>query len=363
MALPRLACLLAFLATVITAAGHDTQTGSPGQRPSPAAASAVGAVPAFLPGQRVLLDAHNAYPDGDRFADRIDRALATGLPIAIEQDLVWFHDPQAGRARSIVSHGEPFTGREPSLDEYVFARIKPLVERALAEGRHDAWPLIVLNLDLKTNEPEHHRALWDTLGRYESWLTTAPRQADPTRVMPLDVRPVLVLTGNPDAQQKSFHDDVPIGSRLRLFGALRADLEPLVGRGREALDRLVDVAPRLAIPTPATNYRRWTNHSWALVERGGQAAAAAWTPDDARRLEALVARAHQLGLWIRFYTLNGHPAAEGTETMGWNADYNFGSLGAARERWVATVAARVDFIATDQYEELSVVLRSARAPR
>jgi hypothetical protein len=363
MAWSRLACIPAFLATVITAAGCDAHARSPGQQAGPAAAATARAVPGFLPGQRVLLDAHNAYPDADRFADRIDRALATGLPIAIEQDLVWFRDPQSGRARSIVSHGEPFTGREPSLDEYFFARIKLLVERALAESRHDAWPLIVLNLDLKTNEPEHHRALWDTLGRYESWLTTAPRAEDPTRVMPLDVKPVIVLTGNPDAQQKSFHDDVPVGSRLRLFGAIRADLEPLVGRGREALHRLVDVAPQLAIPTPATNYRRWTNHPWAFVERGGQASSAAWTPDDARRLEALVVRAHELGLWIRFYTLNGHPAAEGTEGMGWNADYNFGSVGAARERWTAAAAAGVDFIATDQYEELSVVLQSVRARR
>ena len=37
----------------------------------------------FGPGQRVLLDAHNAYPQNDRWSDRIDRALSTGLPVAI----------------------------------------------------------------------------------------------------------------------------------------------------------------------------------------------------------------------------------------------------------------------------------------
>jgi hypothetical protein len=45
---------------------------------------------AFEPGTRVLLDAHNCYPYNGRWADRIDRALSTGTPLAVEQDLVWF---------------------------------------------------------------------------------------------------------------------------------------------------------------------------------------------------------------------------------------------------------------------------------
>ena len=121
---------------------------------------------AGAPGARVLLDAHNCYPDGGRWADRIDRALATGLPVAIEQDLVWFRDPRSGVSRSILSHGEPFTGTEPSLATHFFERIRPLVEQALREGRRETWPLVVLNLDLKTNEPEHHAAIWETLGTY-----------------------------------------------------------------------------------------------------------------------------------------------------------------------------------------------------
>ena len=42
----------------------------------------------FGPGTRVLLDAHNAYPERGQWSTRIDEALATGLPLAIEQDLV-----------------------------------------------------------------------------------------------------------------------------------------------------------------------------------------------------------------------------------------------------------------------------------
>jgi hypothetical protein len=95
-----------------------------------------------LPGTRVLLDAHNAYPYDGRFTDRIDRALATGVPLAIEQDLVW-RPAEGGRpARSIVSHGEPFNGSEPSLRDYFFERIRPIVDRAFAEGRRATWPVI-----------------------------------------------------------------------------------------------------------------------------------------------------------------------------------------------------------------------------
>jgi hypothetical protein len=83
-----------------------------------------GALPAhaeFLPGTRVLLDAHNCYPYNGRWADRIDRALSTGVPLAIEQDLVWFRDPVTGRGRSLVAHDERnkpnlgLDGSEPTM--------------------------------------------------------------------------------------------------------------------------------------------------------------------------------------------------------------------------------------------------------
>ncbi len=355
MPAPARLALAAVLAGLSAATAVQQSRSSPAAQTAPAArAESAG----YEPGARVLLDAHNAYPDGARYADRIDRALSTGLPIAIEQDLVWFQDPATKAFRSIVSHGEPFTGEEPSLERYFFERIRPLVERALEEKRRDTWPLVVLNLDLKTNEPEHHASLWSTLGKYEAWLTTAERGADASRVMPLDVKPVLILTGNPDAQQVSFHDRLPVGSRLRLFGAVRVDLEPKIGTGREAAQKLAGVSPAELMPHTATNYRRWANFPWTAVERGGQAEAGDWTPEDEARLRALVARAHAQRLWIRFYTLNGHGEAD---ALGWSKGYNFGSLEAARARWRAAVAAGVDFIATDQYEELAPLLRRAGA--
>ena len=92
---------------------------------------------AAAPGGRVLLDAHNCYPYDGKWADRIDRALATGLPVAIEQDLVWWTDPATKTPRSIVSHGEPFSGKEPSMKEHFFERVRPIVEQALREQKTD----------------------------------------------------------------------------------------------------------------------------------------------------------------------------------------------------------------------------------
>ena len=304
----------------------------------------------FAPGGRVLLDAHNAYPEYGKFADRIERALATGLPVAIEQDLWWFVDPRSGVGRSVVSHGGEDAALAPSVEEYFFARLAPIMARALKENRRDDWPLVTLNLDFKTNEPEHHAAVWALLGKHEAWLTTAPRTASSDTPAPLQVGPMLVLTGSNDAQQITFHDRVAIGQRLRVFGATTQPPVPGADRAEQAKN-VIAMAPDTLIRA-GSNYRRWVNFPWGVVEAGGQNAAADWTPADADRLRALVSRAHANGLWIRFYTLNGHAPEAG---QGWTASYNFGSVERAQERWRAAVAAGVDFIATDQYEQFAAL--------
>ena len=305
----------------------------------------------YLPGGRVLLDAHNCYPYQGKWADRIDRALNTGTPVAIEQDLVWHRDPESGEFRSIVSHGSPFTGEEPSLDDYFFETIRPIVEKALEDGNDGNWPLITLNIDYKNNSIAHVEAAGEVFKKYAAWLCSAEKSDDPARIMPMDIKPVLVLVGNGLNQEAIYADRVPEGERILVFGAVKQNNlndRDIPRTQRQERDATID--PNLLLSTPANNYLRWWNNPWGIVEQGGQRRAGAWDKKDNARLKALVDHAHKLGYWIRFYTLNGH---DRRDDNGWSTGYNFGSLEEARIRWEAALQAGVDFVATDQYEDFS----------
>ena len=230
------------------------------------------------------------------------------------------------------------------------------MEAALQAPRRETWPLVVLHLDFKTNERAHHQAIWDLLGRHERWLTTAPRMAgDATQ--PFTLGPLLVLTENGAGQSTVFHDEVPVGGRLRIFGTVPPTVLTSSTDREAQFDAFISAPPEILIPSGTTNYRRWVNFSWAVVERGGPARAGDWTAADDRRLRSIVGRAHGLGLWVRFYTLNGHAPDSG---QGWTASYNFGSRDLVEPRWRAAVAAGVDFIATDQYVALAPLIESSR---
>jgi len=312
------------------------------------------AVTNYGPGRRVLIDAHNAYPTEGRFADRIDRALATGMPLAIEQDLFWLVDSQSGVGRSVVAHVTEEAAGNPSFEDYFFKKVAPIMDKALSENKQADWPLITLNLDFKSNEPEHHAAVWALLGKYERWLTTAERTTTPDVPAPLRVGPMLVLTGSNDAQEMSFNDKVPVGQRLRVFGATTEPEIPGANRAEKAKNYAVMPIADV-IPKGASNYRRWVNFSWGVIEAGGAPSSADWTLAEAERVKALVARAHALNLWVRFYTLNGHSKEE---DKGWGAGYNFGSLANAQVRWKAAIDAGTDFIASDMYEALTQFKKS-----
>jgi hypothetical protein len=306
----------------------------------------------FGPGQRVMLDAHNAYPQNDRWRDRIDRALSTGLPVAIEQDLYWRKDRE-GRFEIVVAHDKSELDRAPTLDEYFFQRIRPIMERALAEQRRDTWPLIVLNLDFKQNDAPLLDAVYTLLGKYESWLTTAPRTSTPDVAEPLAVGPLLVLSGSSQAQRARFHDAVPVGQRLRAFGAIPSAVASGATNDERAANLSRMPAEQIIAPK-ASNYARWVNFPWLVVELGGQTKAGDWSDTDAARLNALVTRAHAQNLWIRFYTLDGFLNGDGD---GLTKSYDFGSDAAVKMRWRAAIAAGVDFIATDHYERFDKARR------
>jgi len=305
---------------------------------------------AFLNHGHPVLDAHNCYPYDGRWNDRAHRALDSGFPLSIEQDLAWYVDPKTGKGRVVVSHTPTPTGREPTLRAYFFEQVRPVIEKALVENERREWPLIILHFDFKDTRPAILAAVWQLLGEYEPWLSSAIKTADPHRLSPIDRKPILVVTEDSDAQAKVFFDDVPVGGRLRLFGSAHTHDPPAGLNSSQRAHWEATASPARLLTTRATNYRRWWNSSWWVVEEGGQTRAGAWTKTDDRRLRALVDHAHEQGYWIRFYTLDGFSTAQ---DRGWDENYNFGSMQRVIPRWRAAITAGVDFIATDQVEGLS----------
>ncbi|MFL6449120.1 MAG: hypothetical protein ACJ746_15750 [Bryobacteraceae bacterium] len=307
---------------------------------------------------RPMLDAHNCYPYEGRWADRVTRALGTGSPVGIEQDLAWYVDPASGKGRVVVTHKPETDGSEPELKTYFFERVRPIVEKALRDGNSAEWPLIVVHFDFKDNQLPLLRAVWSLLGQYEDWITTGEKLADPKAISSWKVKPLLVLTEDPDAQEQVFSKEIPVGARLRIFGS--AHTHAPKGQTKDATEHLLATTPADQLLTePATNYRRWWNNSWHEVEEGGQPHAGDWTQSDDKRLRELVDHAHQFGYWMRFYTLDGFDASVGKEN-GWFESYNFGSRAAVEQRWKAAIAAGVDLIATDQYEDLAPLIHGKK---
>src|SRR6185369_12988782 len=101
--------------------------------------------------------------------------------------------------------------------------------------------------------------------------------------------PLLVLAGSSAPQRARFHDAVPVGQRLRAFGAIPGVVAP----GANADERAANLSRMPAeqiIPSKASNYARWVNFPWLVVESGGQNRAGDWDSADAARLGALVKR-------------------------------------------------------------------------
>ena len=321
---------------------------------------AYGAPPQAVPsvfGGRSILDAHNAYPEEGQYQDRLTRAMSTGLaPLGIEQDVAY----QPRSRQVVVSHDTTLDGTEPTLEQHFFARLKPLLDSAVAVNARQRWPLFVLHLDFKTNERELHRAVWDVLDKHRAWLMTAPAAGGQDSVTAFTPGPLLVLTENGTGQEKDFTEFAAASGSYLLFGTIPAPARLSNVSDEERSTLMATLRPDQLIVTGATSYRRWVNFPWAVIERGGQVNAGEWSADDRTRLERIATYAHQQGLLIRFYTLNGHDAAA---SRGWSAGYNFGSLDAVRQRWRAAIDAHVDLIATDQYEEFAAILRGTTQPQ
>ena len=194
---------------------------------------------------RPIVDAHNCYPYDGRWTDRIDRALSTGFPVGIEQDMAWYVDP-SGKGHAVVTHSAKTNGSDPELRAYFFERVRPIIEKALAENDRAKWPLIILHFDFKDNQAPLLHAVWDLLGQYQNWITTATKSSDPHQLAALDIKPLLVLTEDSDAQEEVFFNEVPVGAKLRLFGS--AHTSNLNGKSGKEWDHLAATLPPRSTP-------------------------------------------------------------------------------------------------------------------
>jgi hypothetical protein len=207
----------------------------------------------FLNNGKPLLDAHNCYPEDGEWADRIDRALSLGVRLGIEQDLAWYVDPGTQQGRIVLSHTSKPTGSEPSLEQYFFERVRPIIAEVLRKNNREAWRLVVVHFDFKSNQEPLLHAVWELLGKYESWITTATRVADNTK--PFDPKPLLVLTEDSDAQEEVFFHAVPAGAKLRVFGSAHTNRIP-GDSDRERAHNAATMTPEQLLSERPTNYRR-----------------------------------------------------------------------------------------------------------
>ena len=121
----------------------------------------------------------------------------------------------------------------------------------MREGNRGDWPLITLNLDFKDNKPEHLAAVLDLLRKYQPWLTSTVKAADPTLVQLLDVRPILAKIDHALAPRRGifgsgFSDELhrtvticwPLERFERSLGYSRAEYR-LLGQIVEARDAVL----------------------------------------------------------------------------------------------------------------------------
>jgi hypothetical protein len=320
--------------------------------------AAVAASLTYAPGSRIQILSHNAYPDHGKFADRLDRAIAAGVPFAVEEDLAWID------GRSLVIHGaKNASPDDPTLESYFFPKVKPIMEKALKDGNKGNWPLITLYLDIKNDPPEHLEAINKLLDTYDAWLTKAEKTADITRQSPLELKPMMVLVEDKqgDIKQQVFYDNVPVGGEVRVFGtAEKFDENPQKlprEKKEEAVAMMVTRDPEQLVSKKADNYRRWFGTNWAFIEKGGETKAGEWTKASEARLKKFVDYGHRLGYFVGVYCLDGYSASE---NQGWDADYNFGSKEKVMIRWQAAARAHADFISTDQVEDVAKVIKGTR---
>ena len=90
------------------------------------------------------------------------------------------------------------------------------------------------------------------------------------------------------------------------------------------------------------------------MEKGGESKAGDWTKASEAKMKKFVDIGHRLGYFVSFFCLDGYTPAE---DQGWDKSYNFGSKEKVMPRWQALARAHVDFISTDQVEDVAKIIK------
>jgi hypothetical protein len=265
----------------------------------------------FTPGKETLVMAHNAFTEKGQWTDRFDRALSSGLPLAIEIDLTWGPNPKTGKTGSLVGdfperRFNEITGDEPQLKPYFFESMRPTMEKALKDNDKRNWPLIRLYLDIKNDPPEHLETISNLLHEYESWMTTAIKTKDAAQQSLLDLKPMMVMVEDKDndIKEEYFYNRVPVGGKVLAFGTIKLPMPRGEGlTARQISDLRFAMKPEELITQHATNWRRWWSCSWNFVEAGAKSSAGDWSAEKEARLNALVKQAHIMGYLVSFWNL------------------------------------------------------------
>jgi len=309
----------------------------------------------YTPGSRTQMLAHNAFPDHGKYSDRLDQAIAAGVPFVVEEDLGWVD------GRSLLIHGpKAVSSDDPTIESYFFPKVRPLMEKALKEGNKGNWPLITLYLDIKNDPIEHLEVISKVFDKYNDWLTTAVKTNDITKQSPLDLKPMMILLEDKenDIKQEFFYDRIPVGGRIRAFGsAVKFNENPKKLPKAEALAAMPLVDPEQLVTRKADNWRRWFGVNWGFIEQCGLAHGGDWNSRAEQRVKTFVEYGHRLGYFVSFYSINGFTESE---NQGWTNEFNFGSRNSALIRWKAAAKAHADFIATDQYQDVAKAIQANR---
>ena len=153
------------------------------------------------------------------------------FPIGIEQDIAWAIDPGHRQRPSGGNAHAQDDGQRAYLREHFFERVRPIIEKALAEN--DRAQLADHRAAFRFQIARSHAAArgLGLLGEYQGWITTAPQLADPNQLAPFDAKPLLVLTEDAPIQEQVFFREIPKNARLRLFGSAQtAKIEARTGR-------------------------------------------------------------------------------------------------------------------------------------